>query len=323
MNKKIILIITISIAVLIIGFISTKKIKKQEKEVTEIIRVTYGSIKTFISTTGIVDPQNRLEIKPPITGRMDEILVEEGAKVRKGQIIGWMSSTERAALLDTAYSQDKDTVEYWKSVYKPTPIIAPINGSVIVRAIEPGQSVTQTSAIFVLSDKLIVKAYVDETDIGRVKKGQSADISLDAYPEAHVQGMVSHISYEAVTVNNVTMYEVNILPRDIPSIFRSGMSANIEIVEQDKKNILVIPQEVVIQNKNKKTVFVLNNGQTAEVKIKTGLSDEQNIEVIEGLEEGDSIVTTRKVYKLSNSEEGKSNPFMPQRRQSNRNKKSS
>ena len=78
---------------------------KPSPEIIKEINPVYGSIQTFISTTGVVQPQNRLEIKPPISGRIEEIKVKEGEKVIVGQILAWMSSTERAALLDTARSQ--------------------------------------------------------------------------------------------------------------------------------------------------------------------------------------------------------------------------
>lgn len=91
----------------------------------------------------------------------------------------------------------------------------------IVRAVEPGQTVTSVDAVIVLSDRLIVKAQVDETDIGRVKTGQKATVSLDAYPREEIGADVDHISYESKLVNNVTTYEVDILPGEVPAVFRT------------------------------------------------------------------------------------------------------
>src|SRR3990167_8328140 len=68
----------------------------------DTVRVRRGDIETVVLTTGGVEPQNRVEVKPPIGGRIEDILVREGASVRRGQIVAWMSSTERAALLDAA-----------------------------------------------------------------------------------------------------------------------------------------------------------------------------------------------------------------------------
>src|SRR3989339_1669357 len=74
--------------------------KKGEKY--ETVKIERGSINSVISATGIVEPHNRLEIKPSVAGRIESVLVEEGEKVKKGQILAWMSSTERATLLDAA-----------------------------------------------------------------------------------------------------------------------------------------------------------------------------------------------------------------------------
>ena len=90
-----------------ISIMLTKKMRQNNSsnEVVREITVAYGSIENIISTTGTVQPQNRLEIKPPIGGRIEKILVKEGDKVKIGQTLVWMSSTERAALLDAARAQ--------------------------------------------------------------------------------------------------------------------------------------------------------------------------------------------------------------------------
>ena len=219
-NKKwkIVLSIAIAVSLFVILVIALKQ-NKTPADSIKLISPVYGTIQTIISTTGTVQPQNRLEIKPPIDGRIENVLVQEGDRVKAGQTLALMSSTERAALLDAAKTQSKETLKYWEEAYKPTPLIAPINGEVIVREVEPGQTVTSSNAIIVLSDRLIVQAEVDETDIGKVKLGQSAVISLDAYPDTKVEARVDHIAYESETVNNVIIYYVDILPEHVPGYF--------------------------------------------------------------------------------------------------------
>lgn len=302
------------VAVLIIGI--TVKSKQDSgssaREITSEITPIYASIKTFISTTGTVQPQNRLEIKPPISGRIEEILVMEGEKVKTGKILAWMSSTERAALLDTSRAQGEESLRYWEDAYKATPLIAPIDGEVIVRAVEPGQTVTSSDAVIVLSDRLIVKAQVDETDIGKVKLGQKAFIGLDAYPKIKAEAVVDHISYESKIVNNVTIYEVDILPKEAPEVFRSGMSANVDIIENAKDNILAIPLEAV--NEDKEGRFVLlkqGRGKAIRQKIELGISDEKNVEVTSGLAPEDKIIVKTQKYNPSKNSNSKSSPFMP------------
>lgn len=73
--------------------------------------ISKGKITVKILSTGTVQPENRLQIKSPVAGRVDRVLVTEGQKVKKGQIIAWLSSTERAALIDAARTQGKEEIK--------------------------------------------------------------------------------------------------------------------------------------------------------------------------------------------------------------------
>jgi len=274
------------------------------------IKPETGYIRLAVSTTGVVEPQNRLEIKPPINGRLEEIFVKEGDQVKEGQIIAVMSSTERAALLDAARAQGEKAIAYWKDVYKATPLIAPINGEVIVRDLEPGQTVTSETAVIVLSDRLIVNAQVDETDIGRIKKGQKSIFSLDAYPEMKIEGIVDHIAYESQLVNNVNIYEADIIPQEIPDFFRSGMSATIDIIITEKNNVLKIPEEAIQKDDGESFVQVKKGDKSIKTKIEPGIISEGVVEIVSGLNADDTILLATKKYG-KRREQASSSPFMP------------
>jgi len=274
------------------------------------------NIQSVISSTAIVQPQSRLEIKPPINGRINEILVKEGEMVKSGQTLAWMSSTERAALLDAARGRGEEAMKYWADVYKATPLISPIDGQVIVSTDKPGQTVTTSDIVVVISDRLIVQAQIDETDIGKVRLGQSVGISLDAYPDIKLNGVVDHIYYESETVNNVNIYQVDIVPETVPAVFRSGMTATVNILESEKNNVLTIPQEVVKHGKDGDYVVIGQaQGKKEERKIELGASDEKNVEVLSGLSENDRILAVSQKFTMpdSSSKTGK-NPFMPSMR---------
>ena len=199
-------------------------------------------------------------------------------------------------------------LKYWKEAYKPIPITAAINGDVIVRSLEPGQSVSPSAAIVVLSDKLIVKARVDETDIGHVKTGMTARITLDAYPEINIASVITHISYESKVANNVTIYEVDVMPQTIPEIFRSGMNTEVKIVYEEHDNVPIIPWVAVI--KEGKDNYVAVKGGEKKKKIEIGFSDSKSVEVQKGLKAGDVIVAERTVIK-GDLGSNQNNPFMP------------
>jgi len=277
------------------------------------VRVERDSLETFVLTTGMAQPQNRLEIKSPVAGRVEEALVREGDKVRKGQILAWMSSTERAALMDAARAKGATELAYWEQLYKPTPLVAPLDGDIIARKIEPGQTVTASDILYVMSDRLIIEAQVDETDIGRIVVGQAADITLDAYPRDVIPGKVDQIAYEAKTVNNVTTYMVDVLPGKVPAFLRSGMTANIKVLTAATNAVLVLPSEAVHSEINQTVVWRTNpadRNKPLSTPIVTGLSDGKKLEICSGLQEGDPVLV-KTAFKMKTKEDNQKNPFMP------------
>lgn len=310
----------IAAAIIIVGgFFLLRNKPSDSNENQKIINPHDGPIQTIITTTATVLPKNRLEIKPTVNGRVDQVLVQEGQMVKAGEILAWMSSTDRAALLDSARGQGQKEYQYWQDVYKPIPLLSPIDGQVIVATTQPGQTVTTSDDVVVLSDRLIVRAQVDETDIGKIKLKQQAMISLDAYPDTKIKAVVDHIYYESKTVNNVTIYEVDLAPSKVPPFFRSGMNANVDFVVQRKDHALLLPAAAV--HKIGDQTFVFLEGSTREKPIKqevqTGMTDDKNIEITSGLKEDDNVVLITKKFSLNKAKAGK-NPFMPSRSSGNR-----
>ena len=315
MKNKIRVIIVLAVIAVVSVFIVHAISKRSDKAGKNIfVNPVIEDVTLTVVTTGVVEPQNRLEIKPSISGRIDNILVKEGDKVKIGEILAWMSSTERAALVDAARSQGDEVLKYWEDVYKRTPIISPIDGEVIVRSVEPGQTVAISDPILVVSDRLIVNAQFDETDIARVKNGQEAIITLDAYPDTKLKGIVVHIAYESEIVNNVTIYDVDILPNDIPEILRSGMSVTIEVIEDIRQAAVTIPSSAIHYDEKRQFVLVQERpGKIVERDVKIGLSNDKTAEVISGLSPKDSIVLEDTSYLPARKSAG-SNPFMPTRK---------
>jgi len=318
--------ITFIVLVLLVisAFIVIKaRSKGSSSEVIREIKPTIGTIQTFISTTGTVLPKNRLEIKPPVSGRIESILVQEGEKVKEGQVLSRMSSTERAALLDAAEGQGEEAVKYWQEVYKAIPLLSPIDGEVIVATTQPGQTVTTSDAIIVLSDRLIVRAQVDETDIGKIKLKQGAFITLDAYLDTKIGAIVDHIYYESETVNNVTIYKVDLIPENTPEFFRSGMNATVDFKADSREDALLLPVEAVRKEKDESYVLLKQDGSNNPAKriIKIGITDDKNYEILSGVTSTDTILVTTKKYVFPSTESSGSNPFLPNMKKSGSNKK--
>ncbi len=317
MIKKIKIIFILLLLISIAAFIAVRmRAKPASGEIVKEVNPVFGSIQTVISTTGTVLPKNRLEIRPPVNGRVESVLVQEGEKIKTGQILAWMSSTERAALLDAAQGQGEKELKYWQEAYKPIALLAPIDAEVIVATVQPGQTVTTSDPVVVLSDHLIARAQVDETDIGKIKSGQKAVITLDAYPDTEITAVVEHIYYESKTVNNVTIYEVDLLPEEVPLFFRSGMNTAINFIEKSSQHTLLLPLEAIHREQGKAYVLLKQDNAPLEpVKrsVELGISDDKNVEIISGINENDKIIIKAKKYSLPKSDTG-TNPFMPARR---------
>lgn len=285
--------------------------KKNEAPGYAEIKPQRGDLRVSVTSTGTVQPEGRIEMKPPVPGRMESVLVREGQKVRRGQIIAWMSSTERAALLDSARAVSSEEYKRFQEYYKATPIVAPVSGTIILRNVEPGQTVASSDVLLVVSDRLQVVAKVDETDIARIAAGMPAEILLDAYPDQVIDARVSAIAFEAKTVNNVTTYDVEVAPKAQPAFMRSGMTANVTFVLKKKENVLILPLAAIQFRKDAPFVLVKGaKGKAEEVLIAIGDSDGSNTEITSGLDEAQTVLVPK--MQIHTGRQG-TNPFMPAR----------
>jgi macrolide-specific efflux system membrane fusion protein len=295
-----------------IGFSSYRFIKTEKAEVVAYDRVpaSAADLMVTILSTGIVKPENKLDIKPPIAGRVETVLVKEGVRVKKGQTLAWMSSTERAAMLDAATARGPEELAKWQELYRPTPILAPIDGTVIQRNVESGQTFTTTDAVFVMSDRLTIKAQVDETDISKIKLGQHAVVTLDAYSGETVQARVDQIAFDATTVNNVTTYVVDVLPLKTPAYMRSGMTANVTFEVDSHQGVLSVPANAVKVEGGKTVVLLMDEATQKPTprEVQTGASDGKRTEITAGLGAGEKVLVVA-FHGLGARKSAASNPF--------------
>jgi macrolide-specific efflux system membrane fusion protein len=273
------------------------------------VRVERKDLVINVQAFGTVSPQNRLEIKPPIAGRIEEVLVKEGEVVKKGKILAWISSTERAGLLDSVRTQGASEIKKWEDLYKPTPVMAPIAGTIILRNVESGQSFTNTESIFTMADRLTVKAQIDETDIAQIKVGQKAIITLDAYPNESVPGKVVHVAYDATVTNNVTTYICDVLPDKVPDFMKSGMTSNVNIEVSRKDGVVLLPMTALLMDQDGTRVRIKNGKKSSIVPVETGSDDGKLTEIVSGLNENDIVLVEETEKKFGGTKSG--SPFMP------------
>jgi len=272
----------------------------------EYLKVERGPLRVTLRESATVQPEHRLTVTPPIPGRIDAINVANGVAVKQGQVLAWISSTARASLMDAARAAGGKEVAYWENIYKAAPLIAPLDGHIISTAVVPGQVVVTAQTVFTMSDHLIVQASVDETDLNHVWLNQSTDITFDSFPDAHLTGKVHEIAYDAITVNNVTTYTVNIYLDSTPDYVRSGLSANVFLVISDRKDVLRIPTDAITSEGD--VLVAQGQDQPVTQKIKVGMSDGTWTEVLSGLNEGDWIA--RRIFAIKGAEK-KGFSFLP------------
>ena len=288
--KKTIIIILI-LAAILSAFIIFKSGKKKKSDGYLPVKSFTGDISSTIDTTGDVEPMNRIEVKSSVAGRVDKLLVDEGGRVRAGQTLAMMSSNDRVAILDAARSKGPDELKYWQDTYKPVRVFSPLNGTVIFRNVVEGQTIDLKTVLFAISDNLIVTANVDESDIGRIQAGQRAQITLDAYPGQKVSGTVFQILHEGRNINNIITYKVKIKPFKVPKYFKSQMTANILIEVAKNRDVLLLPYYAVKENSaGEQTVITgFENGRPVRAFVRTGLEDGNNIEIVAGLSENETV----------------------------------
>lgn len=182
-------------------------------------------------------------------------------------------------------------------------IVSPMDGIVLSRDVEVGDAVSsilvlgsQATNIMTLGDvsDVYVKGKVDEADIGKVYLNQPARIVVESFKDKKFAGVVTKISPLGVEKDNVTTFEVRVSIRNPGGELRANMSANAEIILEEKKNVLLAPETAVIYDKSRNTFAavpdpVSKTGQR-QVPIKIGISDGVKTELVSGLAQGDKLI---------------------------------
>lgn len=286
--------------------------KRRRSGESKTVAAELGPIEQNVDATGSVAPMNRVEIKPPVGGRMETLLVDEGTRVASGQIVAWMSSTDRTAILDAARAQGPEELKKWQDAYKPTPVVASLAGEVILRNVVVGQAVDASTVLFAVADTLIVAAQVDESDIGKVQVGQKARIRLDSYPDEPVDGKVFDILYEGKNVSNVITYGVKVRPDALPPFFRSQMTANVSFLVRRKENVVLLPAAAVRDAPGGVREVLVSgpDGKPDKRVVTVGLETDEQVEILDGLAAGDKVLLPQGKYVAQKAPESSPLSFM-------------
>lgn len=211
--------------------------------------------------------------------------------------------------LRTAYEVTLSQLQQSQDKLDKTRIYAPIPGRVVALNVEEGETVMMGTmnnpgtVIITIADLDAMQARidVDESDVVDLKIGQRANVRLDAMPDTTFLAEVYTISYMpnpsnlASTAEGVTDFEVILNLTDADPAHRPGMSVSADIVTARRDSVVVCPLQAVgrreIADQVAETVFILENGQAILKTIRTGISDGRSVEILDGLEEGQTVIT--------------------------------
>ncbi|HDO36316.1 MAG TPA: efflux RND transporter periplasmic adaptor subunit [Nitrospirae bacterium] len=204
-------------------------------------------------------------------------------------------------------AQAEAALKYAEINLRYTKILSPVNGVVISRNVDVGQTVAasfQTPTLFTIArdlTKMQIDTNVDEADIGNIKAGQDAEFSVDAYPGITFKGSVWQVRIAPITVQNVVTYDA-VIRVDNPGLkLKPGMTANVSIITARKKDVLRIPNAAlrfmpagrykVGAGQRGYGVWIIENGKLRRIKVKTGISDGNYTELISGdIKEGREVI---------------------------------
>lgn len=235
-------------------------------------------------------------------------------------------------------AQSRESVQRAQTNLGYATITSPIDGVVLSKAVEEGQTVAasfNTPELFTIAQDLTnmrVIADIDEADIGGVKEGQRVTFTVDAFPEDTFEGSVTQVRQQATTESNVVTYEVVISAPNVDLKLKPGLTANVTIFTLEKNDVLTVPAKALRFQPNEallkegqtiedcegmRKVWTLENNVFKAHKVETGTTNGVMTEIIGGIAEGTEVLTE---FNISGGEMAMpqgaqgGNPFMPRPR---------
>ncbi len=200
-------------------------------------------------------------------------------------------------------AQSRAALERNEEEYRNSTILAPMDGLILSRNVEVGDAVSSilvlgSSATLVMTvgdtHEVFVKGKVDESDIGKVYLGQTARIKVESFKDKTFDGKVTKISPMGVEKDNVTTFEVRVSITNPGGELKAAMTANAEIILEEHKNVLYIPEGALIYDKDKKASVEVPDTKAPEgkrkVPVTVGISNGSKTELLSGLKKDDKVI---------------------------------
>lgn len=323
--------IIIPLSVLFIVFASCKKEMKQEAKATkpsigvEAYVVKHMGLDNRIKTTGNLLPNEMIELRSEVAGRIDQLVISEGKKVKKGTLLVQIDDSELQAQLrklqaqlklveenekrqkelwdingiskveyDRSYTELESTradIDLTRSKIRKSKIVAPFDGTLGLRSVSEGAyvSVGTTIASLVQLDPLKLEFSVPEKYASFMKDGMTVDFSVAGNAQtfqAKVYAYQSQIDEQSRTLKVRAM-----LPNPDGTLI-PGAFADLSILLERIDQALMVPTYCIVPLLNGQNLFVCRNGQANLINVEVGIRTEDQIQILQGISIGDTIVTT-------------------------------
>ena len=291
----------------------------------EIAAAHRGAVSAFYSGTSTLEAEHDAEVVAKVNGVVEQLFVEEGQRVKAGQIMAKIDDdrlrleVDRAeanlAKLEQEYRRNKQLHEkqlvsaeaYERLTFEMdamraelalarlqldyTEIRAPFDGIVAKRHVKLGNMLEQNAPAFRVTtyDPLIAKLYVPERELNKLASEQYAELRVDALPGQKFAGVVDRVS--PVIDAETGTFSVTISVSDTDGKLKPGMFGRVSIIYDRHEDAVLVPRSAVVTEDAKSTIFVVRDGHAQRQIVKTGYTNNGSIEIIEGIESGDQVIT--------------------------------
>ncbi|MBL7081469.1 MAG: efflux RND transporter periplasmic adaptor subunit [Candidatus Omnitrophica bacterium] len=251
-----------------------RKVSEEVENIpVSVVKVEKDTLKETLFYVGDIKAKDEAIIYPRVTGKIIEKRAGEGDSVKKGDALVYI---------------DRDEVGFQ---FQEAPVESPIDGIVGRIYVDVGTRVLPQTPIGLVVNMDVVKVRVDvvERDLPKIRKGQVARVLVDAYSDEIFEGTVERVSPVVDLISRTALVEIKILNYD--RRLKPGMFARIKILIREKEDVLIIPKDAILKEDSSNYVFVVKDNKAHRQKIETGLHENSKFEVINGLKEGEFVVT--------------------------------